>query len=110
TRQVESRFDDPLGGPGPRATPTLAGGELYATFATGTVMRLNPASGEVVWSADMPQLAHREPPQPMWGFASSPLVVGSVVIVHAGATGDKGILALDKQTGELKWSSRSGDH
>lgn len=110
TRDVESRFDDPLGGPGPRATPTLADGALYVTFATGPVMRLNPASGEVVWSADLPKLANRDPPTPMWGYASSPLVVGSVVIVHAGGKGDKGILALDKETGALKWSSRSGDH
>jgi len=108
TRQIESRLEDPLGGPGPRATPTLADGALYVTFAKGLVMRLDAANGDVVWTAEMREIAGREPP--MWGFASSPLVVGNVVIVHAGGAGDKGVLALDKDTGKLKWSVASGDH
>ena len=41
-RQIETRFDEPLGGPGPRATPTLAKGGLFVTGATGTFLRLTP--------------------------------------------------------------------
>jgi outer membrane protein assembly factor BamB len=53
-RQTEGRLDDPLGGPGPRATPTLASGGLFVTEATGTFLRLDPATGEVVWKQDLP--------------------------------------------------------
>ena len=70
----EARFDDPLGGPGPRATPTLANGGLFVTGATGMLLCLNPATGAVVWKQDLKKVAGRE--VPMWGFAASPLVIG----------------------------------
>ena len=46
----------------------------------------------------------------MWGFSSSPLVAHGRVIVHAGGSGDKGILAYDLATGEPAWGAPSGDH
>lgn len=108
TRQIESRFDDPLGGPGPRATPTIAGGYLFAMYATGFVLCLDPATGNEIWKSDIREIANRQPPT--WGFSSSPLVTDTVVIVHAGGAGDKGVLALNKETGKLQWSVASGDH
>ncbi len=45
---------------------------------------------------------------PTWGFASSPLVVGQAVVVHAGGEGDKGVLAFHKDSGELLWSAACG--
>ena len=107
-QQIESRFEDSLGGPGPRATPTLADGGLFVMGASGHLMRLDPRTGDVVWQKDLRKVAMREPP--MWGFCSSPLVTNSLVIVHAGGAGDKGTLAFDVATGELKWSMESGDH
>ncbi len=108
TRPIESRFSDPLGGPGPRATPTLAGGALFAQGANGQLQRLDPKTGDVVWMTDIRQVADRE--SPTWGFSSSPLVLGSVVVVHAGGKGDKGTLAFDVESGDLKWSAPAGDH
>ncbi len=107
THEIESRFDDPLGGPGPRATPTLADGGLFVMGAKGNLARLDPATGDVVWESDLRKVAEREPPT--WGFASSPLVVGTSVIVYAGGKGDKGILAFDINTGDLRWSAPAGD-
>jgi len=108
TQQIESRFEDSLGGPGPRATPTLADGGLFVMGASGHLMRLEPRTGDVVWQQDLRKVAVREPP--VWGFCSSPLVTNSLVIVHAGGAGDKGTLAFDVATGALKWSMASGDH
>ena len=108
TQQIESRFEDSLGGPGPRGTPTLAGGGLFVMGASGHLLRLDPRTGDVVWQTDLRKVAMRDPP--MWGFCSSPLVTNSLVIVHAGGAGDKGTLAFDVATGELKWSTASGDH
>ena len=31
---------------------------------------------------------------PMWGFSSSPLVLGPVVVVYGGGAGEKGLLAF----------------
>lgn len=107
TRQIEGRFDDPLGGPGPRATPTLASGGLFVTCATGAFLRLDPASGAIVWQQDLKKVAGRT--APMWGFSASPLVTGSLAIVYAGGPGDKGLLAFDAATGVLRWSVAAGN-
>ncbi|WP_037252482.1 PQQ-binding-like beta-propeller repeat protein [Rhodopirellula europaea] len=107
-QEIESRFFDPLGGPGPRATPTLSGGSVFAQGASGQLQRLDAKSGEKIWEVDLREVADREPP--MWGFSSSPLVIGSVVVVHAGGDGDKGTLAFDIESGDLKWSAPAGDH
>lgn len=108
TQQIESRFEDTLGGPGPRATPTIADESLFALGAAGHLLRLDPRTGDIVWQADLRKSSDRDPP--MWGFCSSPLVTEKYVIVHAGGKGDKGTLAFDVSTGELKWSAPSGDH
>ncbi|MCI0536858.1 MAG: PQQ-like beta-propeller repeat protein [Verrucomicrobiales bacterium] len=104
-REIETRLDDPLGGPGPRATPTLANGGLYVTGATGAFMRLNPLTGEIAWKQDLTAVAGRK--APMWGFAASPLVTGALAIVYAGGPGDKGLLAFDAASGALRWSAAS---
>ena len=107
-RQIETRFDDPLGGPGPRATPTIANGGLFVTGATGTFLRLDPATGAIVWKQDLKAIAGRAAP-PMWGFSASPLVTGSVAMVYGGGSGDKGLLAFDIASGTLRWSAAAGN-
>jgi outer membrane protein assembly factor BamB len=107
-RGFETRLEDPMGGPGPRATPTIANGRLFVIGATGLLSCLNPATGNVGWQKDLKELAGREPP--MWGFAASPLVTGSNVIVWAGGKDGKGLLAFDVESGALRWSTAAGDH
>ncbi|CAN5859313.1 PQQ-binding-like beta-propeller repeat protein [soil metagenome] len=106
TQQREARFDEPMGGPGPRATPTLADGAVFTASATGVLQRLKAATGEVVWQQDFKKLAERQPP--MWGYSSSPLVTNSLVIIFAGGAGDKGIMAFDAATGQFRWSVACG--
>ncbi|MCX6854047.1 MAG: PQQ-binding-like beta-propeller repeat protein, partial [Verrucomicrobia bacterium] len=105
-QQREARFDEPMGGPGPRATPTLAEGAVFSVSALGMLQRLKASTGEVVWQQDFKKLAGREPP--MWGYSSSPLVTKSLAIVFAGGSDDKGLMAFDAATGELRWSVACG--
>lgn len=107
-QQIESRFSDPLGGPGPRATPTLSDGRLYVQGANGQVLCLDARSGDINWQQDLRDLADRTPPE--WGFSSSPLVVGSVVVAYAGGRDEKGVFGLDVNSGEVVWSAATGDH
>ena len=112
------RFWEPVGGTGPRATPTFRDGKLYTLGANGVVNCLNPITGASLWTRDLRKDSGAQPPQ--WGFSSSPLVVGNRVIVHAGGTGlkadkdtsevEKGIVAYDAATGEVRWCSSAGDH
>jgi outer membrane protein assembly factor BamB len=107
-RETEARFEEDMGGAGPRATPALEGGALYALGARGNHARLDARTGAVDWEVDVAGVAGREPPT--WGFAGSPLPVGDLVVVHAGGAGTKGTLAFDARSGELRWSAAAGDH
>lgn len=102
------RFWEAIAGAGPRATPTLAKEGVFALGAEGVLVRLDAATGQEVWRRDLKVDADRK--TPTWGFAASPLVVDSLVMVHAGGKGDKGLIAYDAESGEIKWSAASGDH
>lgn len=92
------RFWESNGGAGPRGTPTLSNGRVYAFGATGILNALDAGSGAVVWSRDVASDIDRAIPD--WGFASSPLVVDDVVIVAAAGT----LVGYDLATGERRWS------
>jgi outer membrane protein assembly factor BamB len=91
-----ARFWDPHVGAGPRATPALGDGRLYTLGATGILNALDAEDGAVVWSRNAASDTGAK--LPTWGFVSSPLVVGDVVIVHAGA-----LVAYDLATGDPRW-------
>lgn len=92
------RFWESNAGAGPRATPTVAGGRVYALGATARLNALDAATGRRVWSRDV--AADTGTQTPMWGFAGSPLVAGDVVIVAAAGR----LAAYDAATGEPRWT------
>lgn len=104
--EVESRFFEALGGLGPRATPTLADGKVYAMCAEGYLRCLDAKDGGELWSQDLREVAKCDPP--MWGFSSSPLICKGVVSVHAGGDNEWGVVAFDSLSGQLRWSADSG--
>ena len=92
-----TRFWESNGGPGPRATPTLSHGHVYTFGATGVVNALDAADGAVLWSRNAASDTGMKTPQ--WGFASSPLVVGDLVIVAASGR----LIAYDASAGAQRW-------
>ncbi len=102
----KARFSDGQAGAGPRSSPVFDKGRIYAMGATGVVNCLDAATGRVVWTRDA--LADSGASKPMWGFSSSPLVVGDLVIVYAGGPGDKGLLAYRTADGKPAWSVATG--
>src|SRR5215471_8582965 len=94
-----ARFWESNGGPGPRGTPTLYNGRVYTFGATGILNVLNERDGSVVWSRNAASDTGMAIPQ--WGFASSPLVIGDLVIV---ATSGQ-LVAYDLATGAKRWTS-----
>jgi outer membrane protein assembly factor BamB len=91
------RFYESNGGPGPRGTPTLAGGRVYTFGATGLLNALDAATGARVWSRNVATDAERKIPG--WGFTSSPLIVGDAVVVAASGQ----LVSYDAATGEPRW-------
>ena len=107
----EVRHTDDQAGIGPRATPTFADGRLYTLGATGILNCLDAATGDLQWSHNIAAESGVKPPLPVWGFASSPLVVKGLVVVFAGGEGDKGLLAYRAESGELAWTAATaGNH
>jgi outer membrane protein assembly factor BamB len=81
--RVAGRFADGMG-PGPRATPSYADGKLYTQGCTGILQCLDAATGTVIWKRDLKEDAERGVPQ--YGFVSSPLLYGNLVIQSAGGS------------------------
>ncbi len=123
-----------MGKPGPRATPTIHQGKVYAMSATGVLDCLSGNDGTSIWSANVPELVgisqkysvnstgnqySEETSTLAWGRASSPLIYKDLVIVPGGSlpSGDENyeankskaatLLAFNKETGEIVWRGGS---
>jgi outer membrane protein assembly factor BamB len=96
------RFWESNGGAGPRGTPTLLNGRVYAFGATGIVNVLDGGTGAVIWSRNAAADSKVEVPD--WGFSSSPLVIDDLVVVAAAAKP----VAYDIATGKPRWIGPPG--
>ena len=98
-----TRFYESNGGAGPRGTPAVHEGRVYALGATGILNALDAANGAVVWTRNA--AADTGAKTPGWGFAGSPLVFGDAVIVAASGR----LAAYGLANGELRWLGPKGD-
>ncbi len=88
-------------GDGPRGTPTVAGGSVFALGANGELLCVSAADGKEQWRVKLADFGGKIP---AWGYSESPLVDGDRVVVTPG--GEKGgVVALEAKTGKLIWQS-----
>lgn len=92
------RFYESNGGAGPRGTPTLHNGRVYALGATGVLNVLDARTGAVVWTRNAAKDTGRG--LPGWGFTSSPLIFQELVIVSTSGT----MAAYETATGNPRWT------
>jgi outer membrane protein assembly factor BamB len=104
SRKYDARFREALGGNGPRATPTVADGNVYFLGATGILTCLSASDGAQRWRRNILDDAGAE--NLHWGMSGSPLVRGGRVYVTPGGPGAS-IVAYDAGTGEPIWRSGS---
>jgi outer membrane protein assembly factor BamB len=107
THADETRFNEVVSGAGPRSTPSVANGHVYALGGTGLLTCLNELDGTVVWQKNL--VTDFGAPIPMWGFSSSPLILDDKLIIFAGGPGTNGLLALECATGSTLWGFPSND-
>jgi hypothetical protein len=111
------RHFHPLGGLGPRSTPTLVqrDGEwlIVALTATGHLICAELTQGAVRWELFLPEITgvSKEAFEQVvfWGRSASPLVVDGTVIVPVGGTRDEStrcsLMAFDLADGSVRWKS-----
>jgi outer membrane protein assembly factor BamB len=92
---------------GPRATPVIADGKVWALGAMGDLWCLDANTGKLIWSrsftSDKDDYQARVP---LWGFSAHPLLDGDKLICLVGGEGSV-VVAFDKDTGKEKWKALS---
>jgi len=115
-----------LGRVGPRSTPTIHNGLVYAVGAVGNLVCLKGNDGLVVWQKDLNEILgiklgtgtdadgfaiqFEENTKLAWGRSGAPLIVDDTVVVAGGGPAGASratLLTFDLLTGELKW--KGGD-
>jgi len=87
---------------GPRCTPTVIDGMVYALGAEGNLTCLDANTGSRVWTKELKKEYKTE--APIWGFCSHPLIDGNKVICGVGGEGSV-LVAFDKKTGKELWKA-----
>ena len=111
--EILARHDNPLGGLGPRSTPTIQNGRVYALGATGILRCLDGKHGQEIWSDDLRRRYFGDAGNEdaldealvQWGRAASPLIVDEMVVVPAGGPAGKArsLIAFRAENGEVVW-------
>jgi outer membrane protein assembly factor BamB len=100
-----AHYHTTLGGEGPRCTPTVLSNRVFTLGATGILNCLDLATGRQLWSRDIVEDAKSRVPE--WGFSGSPLAIDGLVVVSAGGSPGRSLLAYRQDTGQLAWAGGS---
>jgi outer membrane protein assembly factor BamB len=87
---------------GPRSSVRINDGKLYLYTAFGKLFCLDEATLEEVWRKDI--LQDFDGQNIPWGLCEYPLIIGEKLFISAGGATNN-MIALNKDTGELIWSS-----
>lgn len=96
--------NDNKGGDGPRSTPVVNDGKVYAIDANLGVFCFDAATGKPVWNRDV--MKDNAGVQIKWQNAASPVIDGNVLLMCGGGEG-QALLGLDKNTGKVLWSGEN---
>jgi outer membrane protein assembly factor BamB len=80
---------------GPRSTPAVADGRVFALGISGILSCLDARTGKLLWRKDYQPYYNRS--------GNSPLVTDGLCIAHMGTGKTGGLRAFDMATGEVQW-------
>lgn len=104
--RTDSKFINDQGD-GPRSMPTVDDDLVFVLGARGKLYALHSKNGEKVWEHDFVKEFGSNIPG--WGFATSPLVEGDLLLVEAGGTARKSLVAFNKKSGGVVWTSHTDE-
>jgi outer membrane protein assembly factor BamB len=100
-RELGSAFTNHYGN-GPRSTPIVDEGVVFAIGTQGLLLAANKDTGAPLWQHDL--VKEYAADLPSYGYSSSPLVAGDKLVVEAGGK-DASFIAFNKKTGEVAWTA-----
>ena len=98
--------DDFSRGDGPRATPAIADGRVFAFGPAGVLTCLNFTNGAKLWSVDTGKEFGAS--KGFFGMVCSPLVEENSVLMNIGGK-SAGIMAFDAASGKVLWKRGSDE-
>ena len=94
-------------GDGPRSMPTVHEDSVFALGAEGKLYALDASDGTKLWTHNF--VEEFDSKIPTWGFSSSPLIEGDLVLVEAGGKDGKSIVAFDRKSGDVVWTTHTDE-
>jgi len=91
---------------GPRSTPTVDDGLIYAIGTSGDLVCVDAKTGSLQWSINFEKDFGGK--NPGWRYSESPLIDGDKLLCTPGGR-DAVMVALNKKTGELIWKCSMPD-
>lgn len=88
---------------GPRSVPLIHDDHVYVYGAAGDLHAVALADGKTLWSRELRTDYAAE--DGYFGAGSSPIVVGSMLIVAIGGRGGAGLIAVDTRDGKTRWTT-----
>ena len=89
---------------GPRASPVIDSGFVYAHGVTAWLTCLELETGKLVWSRDLKK--EFDIPDYFFGKGSNPLVFQSQVILNLGGKDNACVISLNAKDGSTRWITR----
>ena len=87
---------------GPISTPLIYRGKVYALDPGGKLVCLSLKDGTEVWTKDL--VKDFKSTKPMYGFATSPIAVGDLLVLQTGAR-DGSLAGIDLESGAVRWKT-----
>ncbi len=102
--QIDTTFLGRFGSQnGPISTPAIDGGRVYALGPRGQLLALQGKTGQQLWRTHLPN--EYSALAPFYGFSTSPIVYGDVLIVETGGQKKNAVTGFDKNTGRPLWAA-----
>ncbi|HSH19073.1 MAG TPA: PQQ-binding-like beta-propeller repeat protein, partial [Draconibacterium sp.] len=85
----------------PRASVIINNGKAYSLGTMGHFFCFDAETGKVLWQKDLN--TEYEIKMPIWGIASTPLIVDEKIIVHVSGSNNASVVAFNKNNGNEIW-------
>lgn len=88
---------------GPRCVPLVSGDQVFLYGAGGDLSAVAVSNGTTQWTRQL--RTEYDADDGYFGAGSSPIIVGSTLIVAVGGNERSGLVALDTQSGKTRWTA-----